>query len=136
MKKSLAQTIKEKNLDAGAGVLHGAARLAIVTRSMTQPIINKQCAELFKALADETRLKILHSLFEREQCVSELMASLHLAQPHVSHHLKILKVAGLVEASRDGQRICYALRPSVKDSLSQTKAEALNLGCCEVTFLG
>lgn len=101
---------------------------------MKPSILNKQCAELFKALADETRLKILHSLFEREQCVSELMAELHLTQSHTSHHLKILKVAGLVEASRDGQRVCYALHPSVKESLSQTKTEALNLGCCEVTF--
>ncbi len=101
---------------------------------MKSPLTQKECAELFKALADETRLKILHLLFEREQCVSDVMAALHLNQSRVSHHLKILKVARLVDASRDGQRICYALHPNAKDKLSQAKAEALDLGCCEVTF--
>ena len=100
----------------------------------THPLSQRDCAELFKALADETRLKILHALFEQEQCVSELMDELGLAQSHVSHHLKVLKVAGLVDASRSGHKICYTLHPKVRDSLSQTRAEALNLGCCEVTF--
>ena len=101
---------------------------------MKNPLTQRECAELFKALADETRLKILHTLFEKAQCVSELMEQLRLAQSHVSHHLKILKVAGLVESSRDGHKICYALHPGVKAKLSETRAEALNLGCCEVTF--
>ena len=103
---------------------------------MTNPLTDKNCAELFKALADATRLKILHSLFEKEKCVSELMDELQLAQSHVSHHLKVLKVAGLVEALRDGQRICYRLHDQVRDNLHRTKAEAFDLGCCEVTFHG
>ena len=98
------------------------------------PLTQRECAELFKALADETRLKVLHALFEREQCVSDLMSALRLAQSHVSHHLKILKVAGLVEARRDRHKIRYALHPSVRAKLSETRKEALNLGCCEVTF--
>jgi ArsR family transcriptional regulator len=101
---------------------------------MAHPLTERSCAELFKALADETRLKILHALFERDQCVTELMEALRLPQSHVSHHLKILKVAGLVEASREGQKMCYALHPKVRDNLSKTKAEALDLGCCAVTF--
>jgi ArsR family transcriptional regulator len=73
------------------------------------PLTQRECAELFKALADETRLKVLHALFEREQCVSDLMSALRLAQSRVSHHLKILKVAKLVEARRDRHKIRYAL---------------------------
>ena len=101
---------------------------------MAQLLSEKACAELFKALADQTRLKILHTLFETPKCVSDLEQALHLAQSHVSHHLKVLKTSGLIESRRDGQRICYALHPHVRDTLSQTRREKLDLGCCEVTF--
>ena len=101
---------------------------------MAQPLSEKACAELFKALADQTRLKILHTLFETPKCVSDLEAKLRLTQSLVSHHLKTLKTAGLVESRRDGQKICYALRPQVRDTLSQSHRETLDLGCCEVTF--
>lgn len=103
---------------------------------MTHPLSQKASAELFKALADEIRLKILHTLFDREQCVTDLTQSLGLSQSHVSHHLKVLKTAGLVSARRDGHRICYALHPMVRANLSATKQETLRLGCCEVTFTG
>ncbi len=96
----------------------------------------KGAADLFKVLADETRLKILHSLFEKEKCVRDLMQELDLAQSHVSHHLKILKTAGLVHCWREGHKICYALLPEVKRELSGAKQESLDLGCCEVKFKG
>ena len=91
-------------------------------------------AELFKALADETRLKILHALFQKGKCVSDLMGELKLAQSHVSHHLKILKTAGLMHSWRQGHKICYALLDDVRRELSDAKQEALDLGCCQVTF--
>ena len=103
---------------------------------MAHPLTRHDRADLFKALADETRLRILHLLFEREQCVTELMAALGLNQSHVSHHLKVLKTAGLVHHRRDGHRICYTLHPDVRSRLSETRQETLQLGCCEVTFSG
>lgn len=103
---------------------------------MANPLTQKDCAGLFKALADEIRLKILHSLFEKEKCVTELMERLLLPQSLVSHHLKILKTAGLVESRREGHRICYALHPEVRRNLSESKQECLDLGCCEVKFKG
>ena len=101
---------------------------------MKNLLSDKDCAELFKALADETRLKIMHSLFDGEKCVTDLMNELCLAQSHVSHHLKILKVAGIINSKRDGHKICYFLSPQVKNNLSETRREALDLGCCEVKF--
>ena len=90
-------------------------------------------AELFKALADETRLKIVHQLFNGEKCVTDLMTELKMAQSHVSHHLKILKVSGIVASKRDGQKVNYFLSPGVRSTISQNN-ESLNLGCCEVNF--
>jgi regulatory ArsR family protein len=68
-----------------------------------------QPAQLFRALADETRLKIVKMLAEREMCVEELMGALRLAQATVSHHLLVLKEAGLVQADKRGRNVYYSL---------------------------
>ncbi|MCM8794207.1 MAG: metalloregulator ArsR/SmtB family transcription factor [Candidatus Omnitrophica bacterium] len=106
----------------------------VVARPVKRSLSQREAAELFKALGDETRLRILRILFEHERCVSDLMVQLKLAQSHVSHHLKILKTAGLIRSRREGHRICYALLPDVRQELSNAKEEALDLGCCEVRF--
>ncbi|MHB1295390.1 MAG: ArsR/SmtB family transcription factor [Anaerolineae bacterium] len=65
---------------------------------------------LFRALADETRLAILRQLREQgEVCACEFLACCRLAQPTVSHHLGILRRAGLVKASKRGQWVYYSL---------------------------
>ena len=71
----------------------------------------KECADVLRAMGEGTRLRILQSLLCREQCVNEIAQELDLPQPHVSHHLQILRSVGLVEGQRDGQRICYRLLP-------------------------
>ena len=63
----------------------------------------------FRALGDETRLRVFESLVDGEQCVSELMEVLGLGQSLVSHHLRTLRQAGLVTLRRDGRRIHYAI---------------------------
>ena len=100
------------------------------------PIAERTCAELLKALADGIRLEILHALAERERCVGDLVRELGRAQSHVSHHLKVLKTAGLVSSRREGHKICYALRPEVRRALPRAGRETLDLGCCEVRFKG
>jgi DNA-binding transcriptional ArsR family regulator len=63
-----------------------------------------------KAIADETRQKIMNLLCCRELCVSDLVDELgDVSQPTVSHHLQILKRAGLVQTRRDGKQIYYTL---------------------------
>ena len=64
-----------------------------------------------KALADETRQRIMRLLCCRELCVSDLVDKLGgVSQPTVSHHLQILKQAGLVDTRRQGKQIYYTLR--------------------------
>lgn len=99
----------------------------------TQRVDKVDSAELFKALGDETRLKILRCLFQGEKCVSDLMSELDLAQSHVSHHLKILKVSGIIQSRRDGHKINYFLSPGVSSKIDKHN-ETLDLGCCEVNF--
>lgn len=65
--------------------------------------------KVMKALSDPNRLKILKMLQERTLCVCEIQASLGLAQPTVSNHLKLLENAGLVCAKKNGPWVDYSL---------------------------
>ncbi len=85
----------------------------------------KKVAEFYKALGDETRLKILQMLAEQEMCVCEILDRLDISQPAVSHHLKILKRAELVKDSREGKWIYYALNNSVFREVFQDDAAEL-----------
>ena len=79
-----------------------------------------EAAQLFKALADETRLAIVRQLQERdEMCACDLVACCRVAQPTVSHHLKVLREAGVVHADRRGQWIYYRLDPERLAGLRQ-----------------
>jgi len=66
-------------------------------------------SKLFKALADETRLRILKLLEVREMCVCEVMVALGLTQPTASHHLGILENAGLVKNRKEGKWVFYSI---------------------------
>jgi ArsR family transcriptional regulator len=69
----------------------------------------KDAAQLFKALADETRLRILHLLLKGELCICDLVAVLELPQPKVSRHMAYLKNAGLVTDRRKAVWIYYSI---------------------------
>lgn len=65
-------------------------------------------AERFKALADPTRVRLVNLLLRNpELCVCDLNASFDLSQPTISHHLSILKKAGLVESTERGRWAFY-----------------------------
>lgn len=64
---------------------------------------------VFKALADETRLRVLKLLSRGELCVCEIAAALDLEQPRLSFHLRILKKAGIVADRRQERWIVYRL---------------------------
>ena len=71
----------------------------------------KELVSIFKLLADETRLRVLMNLMrERELHVSALCDRLDQSQPAVSHHLALLRCAGLIEARRDGKHNFYSVR--------------------------
>jgi len=65
--------------------------------------------KLFKALSDETRIRILKVLLERECCVCEVMQALDITQSRASRNLGILEDAGFVKSRRDGLWIVYSI---------------------------
>ncbi|OLD42588.1 MAG: transcriptional regulator [Gemmatimonadetes bacterium 13_1_40CM_2_70_7] len=68
---------------------------------------------LFRALADPTRRRILELLAERDRTAGEIAEYFPIAFASVSHHLGVLKGAGLVAAEREGQHIRYRLNSTV-----------------------
>lgn len=71
-----------------------------------------ELVQLFKLLADETRLRILHFLVQQEELnVRTLCELLGQSQPAVSHHLALLRVNGLIECRRDGKHNFYHVVP-------------------------
>jgi ArsR family transcriptional regulator len=72
----------------------------------------RDLVQLFKLLADETRLRILYYLMQQDELnVRTLCKLLRQSQPAVSHHLALLRVAGLIECRRDGKHNFYHLVP-------------------------
>jgi ArsR family transcriptional regulator len=73
---------------------------------------------LLKSLANETRLKLLRLLNEREMCVCELTVALDLTQPTASHHLNILENMRLIRDRKEGKWVFYSVsRPKLVQNL-------------------
>jgi ArsR family transcriptional regulator len=80
-----------------------------------------------KALADVNRLRIVRRLAEGEASVAELIAHVGLSQPLVSHHLKRLRVAGLVGTRRVGRETICTLRPEAFGEVAAREREILGI---------
>jgi ArsR family transcriptional regulator, arsenate/arsenite/antimonite-responsive transcriptional repressor len=78
----------------------------------------ERLAGQFKALSDPTRLAIVNQLASAEECCVCNLEPLGLSQPTISHHLKILREAGLVESTRRGTWAYYRLVPEAVQSLA------------------
>ncbi|MFV0466827.1 MAG: ArsR/SmtB family transcription factor [Lachnospiraceae bacterium] len=66
-------------------------------------------SSFFKVLGDETRVRIIYALSQKELCVNDLSEILDMSQSAVSHQLKLLKMEKQVKARRDGKNIFYSL---------------------------
>jgi ArsR family transcriptional regulator len=86
----------------------------------------RELTKLFKALSDETRIRILKILMERECCVCELMQALGISQTRASRNLSILEDAGLVRSRRDGLWITHYLDESGMKEYAAEVVELVN----------
>jgi ArsR family transcriptional regulator len=82
-------------------------------------------ARLFKALSDETRIRILKVLLERECCVCEVMQALDISQSRASRNLGMLEDAGFVRSRRDGLWIVYSVDEQKMNSYAAPLIELL-----------
>jgi len=90
------------------------------------------CVSKLRILADSTRLSVLRTLMDEPKNVSDLMAIVGVEQSLLSHHLGVLRDAGLVIANRCGKNMLYHLAPGVEGE--SVICKTINLGCCQLTF--
>jgi ArsR family transcriptional regulator len=93
---------------------------------MRDKLKSDECARALKALADPERLKIIQCLQARPCNVSELARLLDAEIANVSHHLQVLRHAGLVQDRKEGKFVIYSLDPQV------VSADTVELGCCRL----
>lgn len=94
---------------------------------------SEQCADALKALSEPIRLRIIDVLRTGPRSVSEIAESVQQAIVTVSHHLGILRNAGLIQRKRKGRFIVYSLREGVLDAKQGSKvSDHINLGCCRL----
>lgn len=86
----------------------------------------KNVISIFKALSDPTRLRIMLLLRQRELCVCELMFILSMEQSRISHHMRVLRDAGIAEDVRDGRWIIYRVPEEMRPLLEGLLAGALH----------
>ena len=73
--------------------------------------------KLFRAFDDKTRRDILELLKDKDMNAGEIADKFNMTKPSISHHLDILKQAGLIDAEKQGQFIMYSLNTSVVDEI-------------------
>ena len=99
----------------------------------------KQIALIFKALSDENRIRILKLLHNGEMCACKLLDALNISQPTVSHHMKILCDAGIVNGRKEGKWMHYSICSESVSELSAMLHQLLSAAnvpdncCCNET---
>jgi ArsR family transcriptional regulator len=90
------------------------------------------CVEFCKALADDTRQRILVMLSEQELCVGDIVYAFDMSQPTISYHLGVLKQFHLVTSRKEGKQVFYAVnRDNVVECCGQLMAKFDALEACE-----
>lgn len=102
-------------------VLEAVACCSPLTSTPLTAEQSEHIAHLLKALADPVRLRLLSlvaSHADREACVCDLNDAFELSQPTISHHLKVLHEAGLLDRSKRGTWVYYSVRPEALATLA------------------
>ncbi len=90
----------------------------------TNPEVN-ELSETLKVISDPNRLRILCALFSGERCVCEIEEGLAISQPLASHHLGVLREAGMVEVRKEGTWSYYSIAVGAVESLNMRFKEFL-----------
>ncbi len=88
---------------------------------------------MLKALADETRWRIVRELLSAPRTVGDLVEQLDVSQYNVSKHVRILRDAGILETKRDGKYVECRVAEGFRKQLTRNQS-VLDLGCCTFRF--
>ena len=100
---------------------------------MNDPLKAAHCSVLLKAVAEAERLRIIQCLRESPRHVGELALLLQVEIVNISHHLGVLRRAGIVQNERRGRSVLYRLHPSIyRPTPASRKTDCLDFGCCRL----
>lgn len=89
-----------------------------------------KASDIFSMISDSTRMKILWLLCHSEECVLNIAAAIDMSSPAVSHHLKVLKNAGIINSRRVGKEVYYTLSDSKEAEIIHSAVdEMLDIKC-------
>jgi ArsR family transcriptional regulator len=96
----------------------------------------QSCAERLKALADPDRLRIVTALLRGAQNVSQLADELEMPIVKVSHHLRVLRYAEVVQTEKQGKYVIYSLHPEIAQGIDRrSDTKTLDLKCCRLDLV-
>jgi len=90
--------------------------------------VPEECAGIMKVLSETSRLRIVRALIPGPRHVAAISDQTKLTPARVSHHLGRMRLAGVVECSREGRTIVYRINPHI------ALPDGLDLGCCRILF--
>ncbi|WP_280505901.1 ArsR/SmtB family transcription factor [Nocardia farcinica] len=99
-----------------------ACTAAPLVREPLTPAAAIELASVFRALSDPVRLQLLSSIASRagqEACVCDISAGVEVSQPTISHHLKVLREAGLLESERRASWVYYRVVPAAMARIAE-----------------
>ena len=100
---------------------------------MEDHLESDRCARLLRAVGDPERLRIIQVLRGGPKNVGELASELGVETVNVSHHLGVLRTAGLVQDNKQGRFVIYQLHPDIfQPADNNATSDHLNLGCCRL----
>ena len=109
---------------------HGNAEREELLASMWSRESFETVSSLFKQLSDTTRLRIFWVLCHSEECVINLAAIMNMSSPAVSHHLRLLKEAGLVVTRREEKEVYYKVADTEEAALLHSMIEQIEHMTC------
>lgn len=116
----LSDADKECDLNCN-GAVGDDQQLAFLKQNMLDPEKIDALSEIFKALGDPTRIKIIYTLMQKELCVHDLTVVLGMGQSAVSHQLRYLRNLRIVKRRKEGKTVYYSLDDShIEQILLQT----------------
>ena len=98
------------------------------------PLQPKRCAELLAALASPERLQIIRFLRDGPRNVSDIAEMLRTEMVNTSHHLGVLRSAGLIQGEKRGRFVFYSVVPGVLELDPSARLDHVNLGCCSLSL--
>ena len=106
-------------IPAGSRAIAEACAIPLVREPIGEAAAAR-LAQMFKALADPVRLRLVSLIGAHqggEVCVCELTEAFELTQPTISHHLKVLREAGIIDSERRGTWVYYRLEPAALERM-------------------